>query len=97
MRVDLERLIQHDMSDECPVCRAQDIVSIALVPAAASWEANNELPHFSIALHGAAELLGAMLQEGVPRDAIESAVGELLDDIELRIAEDKVGTPQGTA
>ena len=97
MRVDLEQLIHHDMSDECPVCRAQDIVSIALIPAAASWEINNELPRFSIALHGAAELLGVMLQEGIPRVSIESAIGELLDDIELRVEEDKVGPPQGNA
>ncbi len=40
-----------------------------------------------------------MLEEGVPREDIESALGRLLDEIEQRIAEDKAmgGPPQGSA
>lgn len=99
MTPDLDHLIQHDLSDDCLVCRAQDIVAMALMPAAAAWEADNGLPRFSVALQGAAELLGAMLQDGIARDTVETALGELLDDIELRIAEDETlgGPPQGTA
>ena len=67
MHTDLEDLVEHDMTDDCPICRAQDIVLAALVPAAAAWEMHNELPRFSVALHGAAELLGAMLEQGVSR------------------------------
>ena len=96
---DLNHLIQHDLSDDCLVCRAQDVVAMALLPAAAAWEVDNGLPRFSVALHGAAELLGAMLQDGIGRETVEAALGELLDDIELRIAEDGAlgGPPQGTA
>ncbi len=99
MSVGLKELIDHDLSDDCPVCRAQDVVEMGLVPAAAAWELKNELPRFSIALHGAAGLLGAMLEEGVPRHQIESVLGELLDDIERNIAEDQAmgGPPQGNA
>ncbi len=99
MPVDLKNLLEHDLSDDCPVCQAQQFVAVALLPAAAAWEQNSELPRFSIALHGAAELLGAMLEEGVDREAIEGAVGQLLDEIEQRIAEDRAmgGPPQGTA
>ena len=95
----LDQLIEHDLSDDCSVCRAQDVVAMALMPAAAAWEVDNGLPRFSVALHGAAELLGAMLQDGVPREAVESTLGELLDEIELRIAEDRAlgGPTQGTA
>jgi len=56
MTVDLTPLLDHDLSDDCPICRAQEVIQIALLPAAAAWELNNELPRFSIALHGAAEL-----------------------------------------
>lgn len=99
MNIDLEQLIQHDMSDDCPVCRAQDMVMTVLLPAAAAWEISGELPRFSVALHGAAELLGALLEEGCPREEIEAALSRLLDDIESRIAEDVTmgGPPQGTA
>ena len=74
-------------------------VASALVPAASAWEANEELPRFSVALHGAAALLGVMLEEGISREDIESALGRLLDDIEQRIVEDQVmgGPPQGSA
>ena len=99
MSVDLKELTDHDHSDECPVCRAQDIVQSALLPAASAWEANDELPRFSVALQGAAELLGVMLEEGISREDIESALGQLLDDIELRTAEDKAlgGPTMGSA
>ncbi len=99
MRADLEEIINHDMSEDCPVCRAQELVQMALLPAAAAWEMGNELPHYSIALHGAAGLLGALLEEGVPRDDIDAALTMLLDDIERQIAEDKAmgGPPQGSA
>ncbi len=99
MTAELDHLIQHELSDDCQVCRAQDIVAMALMPAAAAWEVDNGLPRFSVALHGAAELLGAMLREGHPREAVEAALAELLDDIELGIAEDEAlgGPPQGTA
>ncbi len=99
MSIDLNSLIEHDLSDECPICRTQDMVHIALLPAAAAWELNNQLPHFALALHGAAGLLGAMLEEGVPREEIEMALSALLDDIESQIDEDKTfgGPPRGTA
>ncbi len=99
MTVDLAPLLDHDLSDDCPICRAQEVIQIALLPAAAAWELNNELPRFSVDLHGAAELLGAMLLEGVERGHIEAALGRLLDDIEARIAEDQVmgGPPKGSA
>ena len=95
----IKKLIQHDMSDDCPVCRTQDVVAMALMPATAAWEMANELPRFSLALQGAAGLLGAMLEEGIDRGDIEIAIGDLLDDIETAIAEDQVmgGPPQGSA
>ena len=69
------------------------------MPAAAAWEQHNELPRFSVALHGAAALLGAMLESGVSRDDVDSAIGQLLDEAEIRIAEDQAmgGPPQGSA
>lgn len=95
----LEDLLDHDASEDCPVCAAQDFVDQALIPAVAAWEHAGELPRFSMALHGAAGLLGAMLREGVARDDIDDALGQLLDDIERQIAEDTAlgGPPQGTA
>lgn len=99
MKIDLEQLTDHDPGDDCPVCRAQDVVMAALLPAAAAWEASSELPRFAVALNGAAELLGVMLEEGIPRDEIENALSRLLDDIEARITENDTmgGPPQGTA
>ena len=99
MSARLDHLIEHDLSDDCLVCRAQDVVAMALMPAAAAWESDNGLPRFSVALHGAAELLGAMLQEGIARETVEGALAELLDDIELRVSEDEAlgGPPQGSA
>jgi len=95
----IKKLTQHDMSDDCPVCRTQDVVAMALMPAAAAWEMASELPRFSLALQGAAGLLGAMLEEGIDRTTIDSAISDLLDDIEAAIAEDQVmgGPPQGSA
>jgi hypothetical protein len=99
MPIDLSTLIEHDMSDNCPVCRAQNLVDVALLPAAAAWEMRSELPRLSIALHGAAGLLSALLEEGVPRDDMEAALLRLLDDYEQQIAEDKAmgGPTQGNA
>ena len=72
---------------------------MALIPAAAAWELANELPRFSIALHGAASLLGVMMEEGVSRRDLETTLSELLDEIEAGIKEDEVmgGPPQGSA
>ena len=99
MSVNIDELTHHDESDECPVCRAQEIVGMALVPAAAAWESNDDLPRFSVALHGAAGLLGVMLAEGLPRDDIEAALSTVLDDIESQINENGVlgGPTQGSA
>jgi len=95
----LDELVHHDETDECPVCRAQSFVDIALIPAVAAWELNSELPRFSMALHGAASLLGVMMEGGVTRDDIDAALAELLDDIERQIAEISTmgGPPQGSA
>ena len=99
MANNLTELTEHDFSDDCPICRAQDVVQFALLPAAAAWESNSELPRFSVALHGAAELLGVMLQEGVKRQEVDAALSQLLDDIEQRISEDQImgGPPKGNA
>ncbi len=99
MRNELNKLVEHDLTDDCPVCRAQQMVAVALLPAVAAWEQSTELSRFSLALHGAAELLGAMLEEGLSREEVEEAVSQLLDEIEQRIAEDRAlgGPPQGTA
>jgi hypothetical protein len=44
-------------------------------------------------------LLGAMLQDGIARETVEATLAELLDEIELRIAEDGAlgGPTQGSA
>jgi len=99
MPFDLNALVEHDLSDDCPICRTQDIVHIALLPPAPAWEHNNGLPRFALALHGAASLLGAMLEEGIERDDIDAALSSLLDDIEDQVAEDRAfgGPPEGTA
>lgn len=99
MSIDLSEITEHDLSDDCPVCRAQEFTELVLLPAAYAWEATGALPRFSLALHGAAGLLGAMLQEGVAREEIESALSGLLDELEMQIAENETmgGPPQGTA
>ncbi len=99
MRPELKKIVTHDSTDDCVACRSQDMVAQALLPAAAAWESAVGLPRYAIALHGAAGLLGIMMDEGVPRVEIEEAMAELLDDIEAQIAEDKAmgGPPQGTA
>ena len=96
MPIDLNTLTEYDASDDCPVYRAQNLVDLVLLPAAAAWELRSELPRLSIALHGAAGLLSAFLEEGVPRD-VEAALSRLLDDIEQQTAEDKAmgGPTQG--
>ncbi|MCV0395952.1 MAG: hypothetical protein K5872_06815 [Rhizobiaceae bacterium] len=97
--MNLDKLIEHDDTEDCPACRAQDLVVMALLPAVQAWEQRSELPQFSLALHGAAGLLGAMIENGVPRNSIEEAMSALLDEIEEEIAHDKMlgGPPQGTA
>jgi len=99
MKIDLNELLEHDDTEDCPVCRTQSFVQGVLIPAAAAWELNNDLPRYSLALHDAAGLLGAMLEEGVPRVDVESALGKILDDIEMQIAENKTlgGPTQGSA
>ncbi len=99
MSVNFDELTQHDSSDDCPVCGAHEIVAMALIPAAAAWESSDDLPRFSIALHGAAGLLGVMLAEGIPRQDIEAALGTVLDDIEShRLENGALGGPtQGSA
>ena len=94
-----EEIITHDNTEDCVACRGQDIVGQFLIPAAAAWEATSGLPHFSLALHGAAGLLGTMLAEGVSREEVEAALFRLLEDIEGQIAEDRMigGPTQGTA
>ena len=95
----LEEIITHDNTDDCVACRAQDIVGQFLIPAAAAWEATSGLPQFSLALHGAAGLLGTMLAGGIGREEMEAALSRLLEDIEGQIEEDQMigGPPQGTA
>ncbi len=96
---ELEAIVTHDSTENCVACRSRELVSLALIPAAAAWESAAELPRYSIALHGAAGLLGSMLNDGAPRSDIENALGGLLDEIEQEIAEDHVmgGPPMGTA
>ncbi len=99
MSIDFKEIITHDSTEDCIACRARDVVMQALIPAAAAWESSGGLPRFSIALHGAAGLLGTMLEEGLSRADIEGALSELLDEIESQVAEDRTtgGPPQGTA
>lgn len=99
MNNDLEKLITHEYSDDCMVCRAQDVVAFSLVPAAAAWETANELPQYSVALNGAAQLLAAILADGLPRNDVEEALKTLLDDLEAQIKEEGVfgGPTQGNA
>ena len=99
MGIDLDELVMHDSTEKCIVCHAQDISSQIVVPAVMAWEDAAGLPRFSVALHGAAGLLGAMLARGVPRVDLERILSALLDDIERQIAEDEAmgGPPQGTA
>ncbi len=98
-RVDFDEIVTHTAADDCPACRAQELTMVALLPAAAAWEANSELPSFSMALHGAAGLLGSMLEEGIARDEIEAALSQLRDDIEVQIDEHSAlgGPTQGNA
>ena len=74
MHNDLKRLLAHEYSDDCMVCRAQDVVAFSLVPAAAAWETANELPQYSVALNGAAQLLAAMIADGLSRNDVEEAL-----------------------
>jgi hypothetical protein len=95
----LNRILDHDETEDCPVCRAQDVVMMALLPAAAAWEHRAELPQHAVALHGAAGLLGTMLEAGIEREEIEEALSRLLDEIEEGIRHERIlgGPAQGTA
>ncbi len=99
MKIDLDDIATHDASEDCVACRAQDLVSFMLVPAVAAWEHANQLPQHALSLHGAAGLIGFMMQEGARREDIERAVGKLVDEMELQIAEEQAfgGPTQGTA
>ena len=99
MAVSIEEIVTHDSTEDCIACRARDFVAQIVVPAAEAWETSTDLPRFSIALHGAAGLLGGMIGDGVSRDNIERALSRLLDEIEEQITEDRAmgGPPQGTA
>src|SRR5256885_983062 len=99
MTFDLEEIVTHDSTEDCIACRSQAIVMQALVPAVGAWESTAGLPRFAVALHGAAGLLGTMLEEGIPREDIESALAGLLTEIEGQIPEAgaRGGPPQGSA
>jgi hypothetical protein len=98
MPIDLKAIVTHDSTDSCVACRAQDIAAQVLVPAAEAWEASHGLPRHSVALHGAAELLGRLLQAGVDREELDQAMTTLLDDIEAQLADDAtIGPAQGNA
>ena len=99
MNNNLEELITHEYSEDCMVCKAQDVVAFSLVPAAAAWETANELPQYSVALNGAAQLLAAMIADGLSRNDVEEALKTLLDDLEAQIKEEGVfgGPTQGNA
>lgn len=97
--MDFSNIVNHTGEDECPACSAQSITASFLIPAVAAWEQTHELPRFALAAHGAAGLLGAMLEEGVDRADVDSVITQLLDDIERQIEEDRIlgGPPQGNA
>jgi hypothetical protein len=98
MTAHLEEITTHDDSEQCVACRAQDFVLQVVLPAVGAWERAASLPRLSIALHGAAGLLGSMLAEGIPREEVESSLALLLDEIEGQLTEDQaIGAPQGTA
>ncbi|MEK9684475.1 MAG: hypothetical protein VW226_08000 [Rhodospirillaceae bacterium] len=99
MNSDLEKLLTHEYSDDCTTCKAQDVAALSLVPAVAAWETAYELPQYSIALNGAAQLLGAIIADGVARSDVEDALRQLLDEVEEQIREEGLlgGPPQGTA
>ncbi len=98
-KVNFDEIVTHTQADDCVACRAQELTVFALLPATAAWEVSSELPRFSIALHGAAGLIGTMLEEGVARESIEDVLSHLLDDIEAQIAEHSAlgGPTQGNA
>jgi hypothetical protein len=99
MPIRLDEILTHDNTEECVACRSRDFTAEIIVPAVAAWEASEELPRLSLALHGAAGLLGVMLADGVPRDQIDDALSRLLDEIEADVAEEGPlsGPTQGTA
>ena len=77
-----------------PTCSRPELLARCLDALAAQ-----SLPRFSLALQGAAGLIGMMLEDGLDRHEVEEAFARALDDVEQQIAEDKAlgGPPQGTA
>ena len=71
----------------------------ARVPGAAAWETANELPQYSVALNGAAQLLAAMIADGLLRNDVEEVLKSLLDDLKASIKEEGVfgGPTKGNA
>ena len=90
MQIKIDDLVSHDETDDCVACRAQDIVSFMLVPAVAAWEHANQLPSHSLSLHGAAALIGFMMQDGARREADTAGVG-------ARHRAQDTGAPRGSA
>ena len=90
--------LPHVVTGTKPSCPAA-LCYPARTPAAAAGESKSELRRFAVARHGAAELRGVMLQDGVERQEVDAALSALLDEIEQRISEDQVmgGPPEGTA
>ena len=99
MNETFKKIVTHDETDDCPACRAQDIVNASLVPAVAAWEEAYQMPRHALAVHGAASLIAFMIQNGVSRGDIEEAVAKIVDDYEMEIAEQGLlgGPHQGTA
>ena len=73
----IKKILAHEYSDDCMVCRAHDVVAFSVVPAAAAWETANELPQYSVALNEAAQLLAAMIADGRSRSDVEEALNAL--------------------
>jgi hypothetical protein len=88
MPIRLDQILTHDNTEECVACRSRDFTAEIIVPAVAAWEASENLPRLSLAIHGAAGLLGVMLADGVSRDQIDEALSRLLDEIEAEVAEE---------
>ena len=87
-RFDFDEILTHDETHDCVSCRAFGMTMGALRPAVEAWEVANNLPQFALVLHGSAGLLAMMLEDGVPREDIENALSQLLDEYEQMIAED---------
>ena len=87
--IDIDELVSHDDGEDCVVCLSSDI--------SASIEEVHDLPRGALALHGAAGLLAAMIEAGVPRHQVEAGLFALLDEFEQIKAEQDLGMVQGNA